>query len=76
MKLSTLTLVELILFNLAFILVYQPRFIFKILPIKDTGEEVLSKALTWAGIVTMCVLFVWSFYFGAMLFVYKRSMLY
>ena len=76
MKLSTLTIVELVLFNLAFILIYQPRFIFRLFSVKPEFSDLLSKILTSLGAIVICVLFVWSFYFGAVLFIYKKSLLY
>ncbi|MCX6113412.1 MAG: hypothetical protein NTY22_09090 [Proteobacteria bacterium] len=75
MKLSTLTTVEIILFNLAIIFVFQPRFIFSILRIGPVTEKTMRIIFTGLGIVTICFLFAWSFYFGAILFLFKQSVL-
>jgi len=75
MKLSTLTAVEIILFNLAIIFVFQPKFIFSTLKIAPATEKTLRIIFTSLGIITICFLFAWSFYFGAMLFLFKQSVL-
>ena len=75
MKLSTLSAVEIILFNLAILFVFQPKFLFAVLKIKPHTERVMRHVFTGLGIVTICFLFAWSFYFGAVLFLLKQSVL-
>ena len=75
MKLSTLTAVEVIIFNLAIIFVFQPKFIFSTLKIGPLTEKTMRTVFTGLGIITICFLFAWSFYFGAMLFLFKQSVL-
>jgi hypothetical protein len=75
MKISTLTVVEIILFNLAIIFVFQPSFLFSMFRIKPNWEKTFRSILTGLGIVTICILFAWSFYFGAVLFLFKQSVL-
>ncbi|MEI6092129.1 MAG: hypothetical protein WCQ47_00420 [bacterium] len=75
MKLSTLTTVEIILFNLAIIFVFQPKFIFTMLKVRPASEKILRMIFTGLAIMTICVLFAWSFYFGAILFLFKRAVL-
>ena len=75
MKLSTLTAVEIILFNLAIIFVFQPKFIFSMFKIGPVAEKTVRVVFTGLGIITICLLFAWSFYFGAMLFLFKQSAL-
>ena len=75
MKLSTLTAVEIILFNLAIIFVFQPKFIFSMLKTGPVTEKTTRIVFTALGIITICLLFAWSFYFGATLFLFKQSVL-
>ena len=75
MSFAFMSVIEILLFNLAFILIYQPAFIFNVLKISDGTEKRLRGIMTVTGIMALCVLFAWSFYFGATLFVYKRSLM-
>ena len=75
MSFAFMSVLEILLFNLAFILIYQPAFIFDVLKISEGTEKKLRNVMTVTGIITLCALFAWSFYFGATLFVYKRSLL-
>ncbi len=75
MSFTMMSVLEILLFNLAFILIYQPTFVFNLFKISDGTERTLRSIMTVAGIITLCALFAWSFYFGATLFVYKRSLM-
>lgn len=75
MRISTITAIQILLFNLAFLLVYQPRFLFYFFKMAPSTERTVKIVLTSLGIVTICILFGWSFYFGATLYLYKQSVL-
>ena len=75
MSFAFMSVIEILLFNLAFILIYQPEFIFQILKVSVETEKKLKHAMMVAGIIFLCILFGWSFYFGATLFIYKQSIL-
>ena len=75
MSFAFMSVVEIVLFNLTFILIYQPAFIFNVLRINEGTEKKLRMTMTVFGIIALCTLFAWSFYFGATLFVYKRSLM-
>jgi len=75
MTFALMSVIEILLFNLAFILIYQPTFIFHFLKISEETEKKLHKTMMAAGIIFLCILFGWSFYFGATLFIYKQSLL-
>ena len=75
MTFAFMSVIEIILFNLAFILIYQPAFIFHVLKVQEESEKRLRNIMTVIGVIALCVLFGWSFYFGATLFVYKQSLL-
>lgn len=70
-----MSVIEILLFNLAFILIYQPAFIFHFLKVSPETEKKLHQAMMITGIIFLCILFAWSFYFGATLFIYKQSLL-
>jgi hypothetical protein len=75
MSFTYMSILEILLFNLAFILIYQPEFIFSVLRISESTEKKIRGTMTVFGIIALCTLFAWSFYFGATLFVYKRSLM-
>jgi hypothetical protein len=75
MSFAFMSVVEILLFNLAFILIYQPEFIFHVLKVRTETEKKFKYAMMVGGIIFLCLLFGWSFYFGATLFVYKQSIL-
>ena len=75
MSFALMSVVEILLFNLAFILIYQPAFIFHVLKISTETEKKFQHAMMVLGIIVLCILFAWSFYFGATLFIYKQSLL-
>ncbi len=76
MKLTMLTVVEIILFNFTLVLAYQPKFMFKLLNIEADTEKKLRLIMTGLATIFVCVLFCWSFLFGSMLFLYKQALLY
>jgi len=75
MKFSTFTIVEIVLFNLAILFIYQPQFVFELLKLNGTKEAALKKMFAVLGIITICALFAWSFFFGATLLIYKQTLL-
>jgi len=75
MTFAVMSVIEILLFNLAFILIYQPEFIFHVLRISGESEIRLKYIMMVTGIIVLCILFGWSFYFGATLFIYKQSLL-
>jgi hypothetical protein len=75
MSFALMSVVEILLFNLAFILIYQPSFIFHFLKLRTETERKIQHIMMIAGILVLCILFGWSFYFGATLFIYKQSLL-
>lgn len=75
MTFAFMSVVEILLFNLAFILIYQPEFIFHVLKVGAETEKKLKHIMMVCGIIFLCILFGWSFYFGATLFIYKQSIL-
>lgn len=76
MKITVVTAVELILFNLAFFLIYQPQFIFNAFKLSKEKEKTIRTVMTSFGVVTICLLFIWSFIVGAILFLYKQALIY
>ncbi|MBN1114574.1 MAG: hypothetical protein JXA66_04480 [Oligoflexia bacterium] len=73
MNISLLTLGEIILFNLTLVFFYQPRFIFSLLKISENNIKKSSIMLMGIGIVFLCLLFGWSFYFGAKVVIFKNT---
>jgi len=76
MKLTILTAVEILLFNICIILAFQPRFIFKFLNIDVKYEKKIRLLMTGLAVFFICVLFCWSFLFGSILFLYTQSLIY
>jgi hypothetical protein len=74
-NLGFFAIVEIIVFNLVFIFIYQPAFIFDILKPSPEWRSRLSRAMTALGLLMMCFLFCWSFYFGAFIVLQKNELM-
>jgi hypothetical protein len=74
-SLGVMAIVELILFNIAFIFVYQPSFIFDFLSLSAEHRRKLSIFMTVTGLILICFLFCWSFYFGANIVIRKNELI-
>lgn len=74
-NIGTMALIELILFNVAFIFVYQPSFIFDFLKLSDDRQRKVSLLMSATGLVLICFIFCWSFYFGAMIVIQKNELI-
>lgn len=75
MNISFMIGIQILLFNIAFIFIYQPGFLFSMFRMGRRTEQTFRVILLILGILCLCALFIWSFYFGANLFLYKRAML-
>jgi len=75
MSFALMSIIEILLFNVAFILIYQPAFVFKLLRMSEESEKRSRNIMMAGGVVVLCILFGWSFYFGATLSIYKQSLL-
>jgi hypothetical protein len=73
MNFSKLLLIQIILFNLSIILLYQPNFIFILANIKNKNK--VSKYLFFTGLVSLCFLFIISFILGANYILYKKNLI-
>lgn len=76
MKLTILTAVEILLFNICIVLAFQPKFLFKLLNIDARHEKKIRMVMTGLAVFFICILFCWSFLFGSTLFLYKQALIY
>lgn len=74
-NLGMLAIVELVSFNIIFVLIYQPAFIFDILKLSPEKSKLLSNIMTAVGLLLICFIFCWSFYFGASIVIQKNELI-